>query len=83
MIKNREGIKRVLAGPITPMARKPTLNDLPRKLRGPSNNKYGGHQCQHMRAFRGSKFGAASAGRKVTAEERAAWEIQWRGPESE
>ena len=83
MIKNREEIKRALAEPITPMARKPTLNDLPRKLRGPSNNKYGGHQCQHMRAFRGSKFGAASAGRKVTAEERAAWEIQWRGPESE
>ena len=64
MIKNREEIKRVLAEPITPMARKPTLNDLPRKLRGPSNNKYGGHQCQHMRAFRGSKFGAASAGKE-------------------
>jgi hypothetical protein len=70
MIKNREEIKRV-------------LNDLPRKLQGPSNNKYGGYQCRHMRAFRGSKFGAASAGRKFTAEERAAWEIQWRGPESE
>ena len=50
MIKNREEIKRVLAEPITPMARKPTLNDLPRKLRGPSNNKYGGHARATKRA---------------------------------
>jgi hypothetical protein len=57
------------------------LNDLPRKLRGPPNNKYGGHRYQHMRPFSGSKFGAASAGRKLTPEERANWEKEWRARE--
>jgi hypothetical protein len=30
-----------------------------------------------MLAFRGSKFGPASAGRKYTPEERANWEKEW------
>jgi hypothetical protein len=55
MIKNREEIKRVLAEPITPMARKPTLNDLPRKLQGPSNNKYGGLSVSTHARFQGKQ----------------------------
>ena len=38
----------------------------PSYLRGPPTNKYGGHQCRHMRGFKGSKFGAASECRKIT-----------------
>ena len=79
----RKKIKRVLTTRITPRRTTPTLNALPQQLRGPSNNKYGGHQCQYMRAFRGSKFGAANVGRKFAAEERAAWEKEWRKRESE
>jgi len=50
--------------------RSPLLS-LPRELRGFSNNRYGGHQSQHMRAFRGTKFGPASVGRSLNAEEKA------------
>lgn len=38
---------------------------LSNELRGPPNNKFGGHQCRHLRAFRGSKFGAANKGRRI------------------
>lgn len=32
-------------------ARKSALLELPRELRGPSNNKYGGHQAQSMKTY--------------------------------
>lgn len=74
MTKNYEEIRQVLATPITPKRKKRILNDLPRELRGFTNNKYGGHQSQHLRAFRGSQFGAASEVKQYTPEERANWE---------
>jgi hypothetical protein len=34
------------------------LNDLPRELRGPSNNRWGGHRTRRLRTY-GGKFGPA------------------------
>lgn len=48
----------------------PKTNDLPWELRGPAQNKYGGHQMQRHRGFRGgSKLGAANAGRSLSGAE--------------
>jgi hypothetical protein len=46
------------------------LSDLPWHLRGPAQNKYGGHQLQHLRGFRGSKYGPASECRTLTGHEK-------------
>jgi hypothetical protein len=81
MIENYEQIRQVLNTPITPKRKKRTLNDLPRELRGFTNNRFRGHQSQHMRAFRNGKFGAANAGRQLTPEERAKWEKEWQARE--
>lgn len=47
------------------------VSDLPPELRGPSHNRYGGHQTQRMRPLRGSTFGPANEGRSLSAEEIA------------
>jgi hypothetical protein len=42
-----------------------------------SNNKYGGYQCQRMKGFRNSTFGAASPVKKFSPEQGRQWEKQW------
>jgi hypothetical protein len=39
----------------------PTVQSYPKELRGPSTNKFGGHQNRRMRGFKGNTFGPASA----------------------
>mgnify|MGYP001229359365 CR=1 FL=1 len=41
------------------------LEDMPMYLRGLSNNRWGGHNANRMRGFRGSKYGAASPVRHI------------------
>lgn len=48
------------------------IEDYPQELRGPTNNKYGGHNNRKLRGFKGSKYGPASQGRTLSAEEVAA-----------
>lgn len=55
-----------------------TLLDYPAGLRGSPNNRWGGHQSQHMRAFKGSKFGPASPVKHYTADEIREYEHQMR-----
>ena len=47
-------------------------------LRGPSQNKYGGHQSQRMRGLRGNTYGAASPCRTLPEEEKAKVEADLR-----
>ena len=48
------------------MARKvDKLENLPLHLRGLSNNRWGGHNSNNMRGFKGSKYGAASGVRHI------------------
>ena len=54
-----------------PKRRKKKVGDLPPALRGPSQNKYGGHQSQKMKPLRGSTFGPANDGRSLSADEIA------------
>ncbi len=46
------------------------LNELPKHLQGPGQNRFGGHQTQRLRPFKGSSFGAASVGRSLSPDER-------------
>ena len=41
------------------------LSDMPNYLRGFSNNRWGGHNSNNMRGFKGSKYGAASGVRHI------------------
>jgi hypothetical protein len=59
--------------------RKAKLNDLPSELRGPTHNRYGGHQAHKMKPLKGSTFGPANEGRSLTAEEIAQQEERLRG----
>ena len=61
-----------------PKRRKATLSDLPSELRGPSHNRYGGHQAQRMKPLKGSKFGPANEGRSLSKEEIAIQEERLR-----
>ena len=49
------------------------LQDLPYELRGLSNNRWGGHKTSKLRGFRGSTYGAASKGTKLTQEQLEAF----------
>ena len=49
------------------------LNDLPLHMRGPAQNRYGGHRTQNMKPFPGSTFGAASHCTVFTEEQKKAW----------
>jgi hypothetical protein len=48
---------------------RPSLLDYAPNLRGPSNNRYGGHQTQHLRGFKGSTYGPAGPVKHYTPEE--------------
>jgi hypothetical protein len=56
-----------------------TINALPRELRGPSQNRYGGHQTQRLRGFRGTGGPRkAEPCRHQTGEDRVAIEADLR-----
>jgi hypothetical protein len=62
-------IIKVLETPITKKSKRPSLMDYSPELRGLPNNRYGGHQAQHLRGLRGSTYGPASPVRHYTREE--------------
>jgi hypothetical protein len=53
--------------------KKPTLNDLPKELRGLPQNKWGGHKTQSMKGYRQNTFGAASPCRSLSKAEIEQW----------
>ena len=67
-------ILKVLKTPITKKSNRPSLLDYAPELRGPPNNRYGGHQTQHLRSFRGSTYGPAGPVKQFTREEIKKWE---------
>jgi hypothetical protein len=68
MIFNDEIIK-VLKTPITKRSNRPGLLDYPAELRGPPNNKYGGHQALNLRGLKNNTFGPAGPVKRYTPEE--------------
>ena len=75
MISKRDRqIKKVLQTPVTRKHNHPSLLDYSPELRGPANNKHGGHQAQSLRGFRGGTYGPASPVRQYTPEEITKWE---------
>jgi ABC-type uncharacterized transport system involved in gliding motility auxiliary subunit len=54
--------------------RKNRIESLPKHLKGPAQNRYGGHQSSKMKPLKGSKLGAASACRSYSLEEIAQFE---------
>ena len=46
-------------------SKKQKLEDMPLHLRGFSNNRWGGHQSNRIRGFKGSTYGAASKGKRI------------------
>ena len=46
-------------------SKKQKLEDMPLHLRGFSNNRWGGHQSNRIRGFKGSTYGAASKGKHI------------------
>lgn len=50
-----------------------TLSDYPPELRGPPQNKYGGHRTEAIRAFAGNTYGAASKCVTYTEEQKQSW----------
>ena len=46
-------------------SKKQKLEDMPVHLRGFSNNRWGGHQSNRIRGFKGSTYGAASKGKHI------------------
>jgi hypothetical protein len=62
----------------SPKRRKTKVRYLSPELRGPSQNRYGGHQAQKMKPLRGSTFGPANEGRSLSAEEIAKQEERLR-----
>jgi hypothetical protein len=53
-----------------------TIGSLPPELRGPSQNRFGGHQTQRLRGYR--RTGKPGPGRRVTGELREAIEADLR-----
>jgi hypothetical protein len=47
------------------------LSDYPPELRGPSQNRYGGHKCILIKGLKGNTFGPAGPCRRCSASERA------------
>lgn len=52
------------------------LDQWPAYLRGPAQNRHGGHQVQRVRVYRGNTFGPASKCRSLSKEEIAAYAKQ-------
>ena len=46
-------------------SKKQKLQDMPPYLRGFSNNRWGGHQSNRIRGFKGCTYGAASKGKHI------------------
>ncbi len=55
-----------------------TISEYAPHLRGPTQNKYGGHKSQQVRGLRGNTYGAASPWRTLTPEEKAEVEADLR-----
>jgi hypothetical protein len=53
----------------TPGATSQLLKDYPHELRGPPQNRFGGHKTIRIKAFPGSTFGPASPCRKYSRAE--------------
>jgi hypothetical protein len=47
----------------------PKVNSYSRDLRGTAQNRFGGHQTQRLRGFKGSRLGPANAGRLLKGQE--------------
>ena len=60
-------------------SKKEKLEDMPLHLRGFSNNRWGGHQANRIRGFKGSTYGPASKGKHIqlTPELVAKYENQY------
>ena len=60
-------------------SKKQKLQDMPPYLRGFSNNRWGGHQSNRIRGFKGGAYGAASKGEhiKLTPELVAQYESRY------
>ena len=56
-----------------PRFKEERVQELPYDLRGLPNNRYGGHQTSRLRGFKGSTYGAASNGTKLTQEQLEAF----------
>ena len=48
------------------------------RLRGPAQNRYGGHRTRKLRGFKGNTYGAAGPCRRCSPEERAKIEAKLR-----
>jgi hypothetical protein len=62
-------IRKVLKTLIRKKGNRPSLSDYPPALRGPPNNRYGGHNRRHLCGFRGSTYGPAGPVKRFTREE--------------
>lgn len=54
------------------------IEDLPPELRGPAQNKHGGHNTKYICGYRGNTYGPASPVRQFTKEQCAEYEIKMR-----
>ncbi len=54
------------------------IEDYLAELRGPAQNKHGGHKMQRIRGLRGNTYGPASPVRQFTMDEIADYERQAR-----
>src|SRR4051794_29205245 len=75
--KNRETWQDLLREE-TPAKQRDRVEDLPPRLRGPAQNKYGGHRVSKMIPFAGSTFGPANSGRNLARDEVARIEDELR-----
>jgi hypothetical protein len=74
--------KLLLKTPSDKRRKRHTPLNYPPELRGPANNKYGGHQAQSLRGFRVNTYGPAGPVKQYTPEEIAEWEKNWLGQTS-
>ena len=62
---------------VTRRKKKPALLQYPPELRGPPNNRYGGHRATGLKTY-GGTFGPAGPCRQLSPDERQAIEDQMR-----
>jgi hypothetical protein len=55
---------------------KDRMDQYPRDLQGPAQNRFGGLQTQRIRGFRGNTYGAAGPVKIYTAEQIRRYEIE-------
>ena len=61
---------QTLKGRVGRPAKRQRLQDLPTDLRGPSQNRYGGHQTSRLRGFKGAEYRVYGLGRVFNDEEK-------------